>query len=424
MKLVIIAGGRGSRLNFKNIPKPMVTINHKPILEYQIKLAQKYGIKDIYLLTGYKAQKITNYFKDGNQSNIKITCLTETKPLGTAGCLRLLTKIIDKKERFLVFSGDIMLDIELTSLIKSDDFIKPYATLVIHPNDHPEDSDLVEINTKNRIVAYHPKPHLKKYYQNLGVASICILPGKILSDVPKNRSSDLWKEIFPKLLKNNKNIYGYKTTEYIKDIGTPKRLESVRKDYKTGRIARLNKLNKRKAIFLDRDGVINKYVPNLNNINKFKLIKGVSEAINKINKSEYLAIITTNQPAIAKGYLQEQRLSEIHKKMETLLGKSSAYIDGLYYCPHHPEKGFRGEVTSLKIKCHCRKPKIGMFNKAAEDFNIDLNKSWTIGDNEVDLIAGKKAGCKTIYLNRNIKQNQFADFVYKNLKQAIKLILD
>ena len=86
-------------------------------------------------------------------------------------------------------------------------------------------------------------------------------------------------------------------------------------------------------------------------------------------------------------------LDEIHNKMETLLGKDGAYIDGLYYCPHHPHKGYEGERPELKIECECRKPKPGMLMKAAKDFNVDLEKSWMIGDGENDVLAGKNAGC-------------------------------
>ena len=103
----------------------------------------------------------------------------------------------------------------------------------------------------------------------------------------------------------------------------------------------------------------------------------------------------TNQPVIARGEVTTEELGTIHNKLETLLGAEGAYIDGLYYCPHHPHKGYEGEVPELKIECDCRKPKPGMLVKAAEDFNIDLGHSWIIGDGEVDVMAGKAAGCRT-----------------------------
>lgn len=160
-----------------------------------------------------------------------------------------------------------------------------------------------------------------------------------------------------------------------------------------------NLSNKQKAVFLDQDGTINKYVGFLRNINDFELIDGVAEAIKNINASGYLAIVVTNQPVIARGEVAFQELEEIHNKMETELGLQGAYLDAIYYCPHHPHKGYEGEIPELKIECDCRKPKPGMLLKAAGDYNIDLSQSYMIGDGENDIKAGLAAGCKTVLIN-------------------------
>lgn len=178
-------------------------------------------------------------------------------------------------------------------------------------------------------------------------------------------------------------------------MGTPYRYEAVCKDFEDGVVSAKNLQKKQKAIFLDRDGTINKYVGFLRNIDEFELIDGVAEAIGKINRSGYLAIVVTNQPVIARGEVSYAELEEIHNKMETLLGIQGVYLDGIYFCPHHPHKGYEGEVPELKIDCECRKPKPGMLLKAAEDFNIDLSVSWMIGDGKNDVLAGKAAGCRT-----------------------------
>ena len=151
-------------------------------------------------------------------------------------------------------------------------------------------------------------------------------------------------------------------------------------------------------------GTINKYVGFLRNIDEFELLDGAAEAIRKINESGYLAIVATNQPVIARGEVSFDELEEIHNKMETLLGKEGAYLDAIYYCPHHPHKGYDGERPELKIDCDCRKPKPGMLLKAASDFNIDLSQSWMVGDGENDIKAGINAGCKTALIG-NGKEN-------------------
>ena len=155
------------------------------------------------------------------------------------------------------------------------------------------------------------------------------------------------------------------------------------------------------AVVLDRVGTINKYVGFLRNIDDFELIDGVSDAIKKINQSGYLAIVVTNQPVIARGEVSWEELNEIHKKMATLLGKDGAYVDAIYICPHHPDKGFEGERPEYKIDCDCRKPKPGLLLQAAKDYNIDLSQSIMIGDSDRDVEAGKAAGCKSVKIEQN-----------------------
>ena len=211
--------------------------------------------------------------------------------------------------------------------------------------------------------------------------------------------------------------------EYVKDMGTPERYYGVCKDYEKGIVQAKNLSNKQKAIFLDRDGTINKYVGFLRNIDEFELLPGVIEAIKKINASGYLAIVVTNQPVIARGEVSYGELEEIHNKMETLLGEKGAYIDAIYYCPHHPDKGYDGEIPELKFECDCRKPKPGMLWKAATDFNVDLSKSWMIGDGENDVLAGKNARCKTGYIKRENKLIE-ADITGESLLEVITKILN
>lgn len=221
--------------------------------------------------------------------------------------------------------------------------------------------------------------------------------GKVGAD-GKPVKVDLDRQLLKPLAGTGK-MFCYDSPEYVKDMGTPERYYSVCKDCKEGRISAKNLKNKQKAIFLDRDGTINKYVGFLRNINDFELIDGVAEAIRKINESGYLAVVVTNQPVIARGEVSFEELEEIHNKMETLLGKEGAYLDAIYYCPHHPHKGYEGERPELKIDCDCRKPKPGMLLKAAADFNIDLSRSWMVGDGENDIQAGINAGCKTALLS-------------------------
>lgn len=423
MKLIIIAGGKGTRLLNYKIPKSLIKIGGKPIIKHQIELAREYGINEVIVLEGYGGDKIVRQLGDGQKFGVKITHFKESYPLGTAGSLKLLENILH--DRFMIFYGDLLANIDLESFMVFDSKTNSLATLIVHPNTHPIDSDLIEINGQGKVVNFFSKPHKPNlYYNNLVNAAIYILSPEIFNYIPEDKYYDFGQDLFPLLLKHKKSIYAYKTAEYIKDMGTVQRLRETRNDWMRGKVKSMNKKNKQRAIFLDRDGVINKYVKNLSHVKNFKLIKGVSSALKKINSSCYLKIVITNQPSIAKGFMTEKELKIIHSKMEYVLGKDGVYLDDIFYCPHHPDKGFVNEIAELKIKCSCRKPDIGMFLAARKNFNIDLEQSWMIGDSERDILAGEKAGCKTILIDQKNHSMYNADYIFPNLAQSVNFILN
>ena len=215
-------------------------------------------------------------------------------------------------------------------------------------------------------------------------AGIHILSTELLYSILKPEKHNLDNEILKPLVKTS-NLLAYDTPEYIKDMGTPERYYQVVADINSGVMQNKNLSLKQRAAFIDRDGTINKYVGFLKNINDFELLPNVSNAIKLLNKLGYLVIVVTNQPVIARGDVTESELKTIHNKMETLLGNDGAYVDAIYYCPHHPDSGYPGEIKELKIKCHCRKPDTWLIEQAQRDFNIDINNSFIIGDSSNDM---------------------------------------
>ena len=139
------------------------------------------------------------------------------------------------------------------------------------------------------------------------------------------------------------------------------------------------------------------------------MLSGAAEAIKLINKAGYLAIVVTNQPVIARGECSFEELQTIHDKMETELGKKGAFVDAVYVCPHHTDKGFEGERPEYKCDCSCRKPKPGLMLQAANDFNIDLSRSYMIGDSVRDVEAGENAGIKKSILIETDRENGIMD---------------
>lgn len=429
MILTIIAGGKGTRLGLTEVPKPMASIGGKPLLEHQILLAKKYGITEVYILSGHLSSHIIDYFGDGSAWGLTIHHVVEDLPLGTAGAVKMLEGTI--KDRFMLLYGDVVLDVDLARMIETDSKSNCFGTLLVHPNDHPYDSDLVEIEESGLISKFHPKPHaLDNFHRNLVNAGLYILSPDIFRRIPSQISCDFGKTIFPELVASGLPLKAYVSPEYIKDMGTPDRFEKVKRDFASGKVSRLNWGNPRPAIFLDRDGVINVEKEIIARVEDFELLPGVTAAINKINASEFLTIVITNQPVLAKGFCSKHDVIAIHKKMDTLLGRGRAFVDGLYLCPHHPERGFAGEVEELKIDCECRKPKPGMILAAAKDFNIDLSRSWFIGDRESDIIAGRRAGIKTIlvhsgFVGKDRKPfKEEPDYEFDTLELATNLILE
>ncbi len=415
MKAVIMAGGKGTRISSvaRDIPKPMITIGGKPVLEHEIECLREQGITDIIITVGHLGNVITDYFGNGKSFGTNIEYYFEKEPLGNAGGL---FKIRDKlTEDFLLLNADAVFDIDFNRFISYHYKKGGLVTLFTHPNSHPYDSGLIIKDENNCVDKWLAKEDDRpEFYSNCVNAGIHIISPKILDIDVKTEKIDLDRQLLKPLAGTGK-MFAYNSPEYVKDMGTPERYKKVEEDYRSGIIQAKNLCNKQKAIFLDRDGTINKYVGFLRKIDDFELIDRVAEAIKKINNSGYLAIVATNQPVIARGEVSPIELKHIHNKMETLLGQEGAYLDGTYFCPHHPDKGFEGERKEYKFDCECRKPKPGMLLNAAKDLNIDLSKSWMIGDGENDVVAGKSAGCKTIRIDSNMQ--------IRNLFDAVNLIL-
>ena len=424
MKVVLMAGGRGTRISelFPDIPKPLIPIQNIPVLEREIISLRNQGFTDLIITVGYMAEKIQNCFGTGEKWGVKIEYFVETNPLGNAGALFFL----DLQEDFLLLNAGAVFDVDFNRMIEYHKEKGGLVTLFTHPNSHPYDSGLIISADSGEVLKWLAKEDERpQFYKNRVNAGLHVISPEILKksnirlkDIGKTDENgkickiDLDRDILKPLCATGK-MFCYDSPEYVKDMGIPERYYSVCDDFKRGVVQAKNLKNKQKAIFLDRDGTINKYVGFLRDVKELTLLPDAIEAIKLINTSDYLAIVVTNQPVIARGEVTWKGLEEIHNKMETELGKQGAYLDKIYFCPHHPHGGYAGEIPELKFECDCRKPKPGMLFKAAEELNIDLSKSYMIGDSDTDVQAGEAAGCKSIKIEegellkavRNILEN-------------------
>ena len=428
MIAVITAGGKGTRLSSiaSDIPKSMVNIVGKPILQYQIECLKENDINDIYILIGHLGHVIRDYFKDGKDFGVNIKYIEEKEPLGSAGSIYYLKDII--KDDFVFVFGDLMIDVDFKRMISFHKNHHSTITLLSHPNSHPFDSDLIIADENDLVIGIDSKHNVRNYYyHNLVNSGVYVVSNKIFDSFYKEPGKvDFEKDVVNKEIPI-KDVYSYHSTEYVKDAGTPDRYYSVCDDVKSGIVKAKNLSRLQKCIFLDRDGTINKFKGFIRNINDIELEDNASIGLKEINKSEFLSIVITNQPVIARGEVKVDELNSFHNKIETLLGKDGAYYDDLFYCPHHPDKGFEGEIKELKFECDCRKPKIGLLLRAKDKYNIDLTKSYFVGDTTMDIQTGINAGMKTVLVltgnkGQDKKFDVKPDYVINDLSELREII--
>tara|TARA_Y100001978_G_scaffold191345_1_gene195362 strand:+ start:156 stop:1400 length:1245 start_codon:yes stop_codon:yes gene_type:complete len=400
-EVVLACGGLGSRLKeiTNDIPKPLYLINGKSTLERCIEQLDCYKFESVIITIGFKSDNFLKYIVQLNQKyKIEINVFVEEKPLGECGALwKIKQKLCDN---FVFINGDLIFSIDFEKLNIFHKRLSSKLTLVTHTSDHPEDSDLVSVPNGTLVENIFLKHPHKKINKNayLGNSGIFVINKDILNKINPPKEEDL-KSVFHFIVKNifdlKINIYSYNTTEYIKDMGTPKRLKLVEDDLSKDLVFRNNYQNPQKALFLDRDNTlikchIGKYVTNKNEL-EF-IIENIDNII-PISLNYDFVCLVTNQPVIAMGKISLEDLDEINSIIVKFCLSRGLKIDVVTICPHHPHKGFKAELEILKCDCFCRKPNPGLFFEQAFLRNIDLKESLMIGDSNNDFFAAKNAGC-------------------------------
>lgn len=391
---VVLAGGKGTRLHdaFPGIAKAMVPVAGKPVLEHLVTTYSAQGIGRFIFAVGHLSEQITGHFGDGSAWGVEITYIHEPEPLGTAGALHLM----GLTEAFWVFYGDTISDISLNRMHAFHQAMSADATLLVHPNDHPYDSDLVACSLDGKVTAVHGKPHASDLeVRNLVNAALYLMEPSVLSHIPQGIASDFGRDLFP-LWASRLSLAAYSSPEYIKDMGKLERHEQVQADIESGLVASRNLALTQRAVFLDRDGVINIDSDLIKHPDEMVLYPDATKSIQALHSAGFVVVVVTNQSVVARGLTDLKGIEAIHARMERLLAEEGAFVDQISFCPHHPDKGYPEEVPAFKIECHCRKPKPGMLLDAASRFNIDCSNSWMVGDSERDILAGQAAGCRTI----------------------------
>ncbi len=422
--LAIVAGGAGTRLASVsgNLPKALVSIGDKPVLQHQIEWAVAHGIDEITVFAGQHAKAIRDFSGDGSRFRVKIRVRSEEAPLGNAWAI--VHSLDDLPPHFFVLYGDLMLGVDLERMGNHHVQEGADLTALVHPNDHPYDSDLIESDAYGRVTAIHCYPHAPdRVFSNLVNSGLYVVRKEALNIwFSTSRKLDFVKDVMRDLLAGGRRVSAYRSTEYIKDMGTPERLASVVEDWNTGKISAPQPYS---AICLDRDGVLNYERGYLRSASEFELIPGVAQSLRILRQSGFLLVVLTNQPVIARGEASEADVAAIHRRLEWELGKEGAYLDAIYLCPHHPDRGFPGERADLKISCSCRKPGTGLFERARQELSIDADTSWMIGDQHRDIEMARKAGLRSVLIRTGVSGSggPTPDYVARNIEEATRFIL-
>lgn len=379
---VILIGGLGTRLGdaVKQTPKPMLDIAGKPFVMHLIKELSRFGINNILLLAGYKADIVQEYFDTPDffsnelPSNVKIKVITEQSLLGTAGALLAAKDHLE--ESFFLCNGDSYFDcniLELSLPFKSETTLMRMGLKPVLEN-----SRYGQVICQDDFVQSFKErdQNASKGFMNTG---IYFMHKKILDKITDLPCS-LEQKIFPLLAENGQMEQHTFDDAYFIDIGILEDLEKARQS--------LLQNFHRPAVFFDRDGVLNVDKGHTHRPADLEWIEGAKETIKFYNNKGYYVFVVTNQAGIAKGLYTQEQMHAFHIRMQGELNAIGAHIDAFTFCPHHSE----GVVADLSYACDCRKPKPKMIIDLLETWDISKDRSFLIGDKQSDIQAAEEAG--------------------------------
>lgn len=422
----ILCGGLGTRLKemTKEIPKPMLPLDGKPILQHTVEFLKAHGFERILLIAGYKADVVEEFFT-GLDWGVDIQVHRESELVGTAGYMPNIKEDLD--DDFLLLYGDVFIDYDIDAHIRDHERNDAIVTFLSGPSTHPWDSNLLAADGET-VTGFIGKEK-EGPYQNIGDKAVYMVNKRILTYIPEGKS-DFMKDVFPAALNAGETLHIHQmgSGDFVRDMGRPERFRIVENYLKNREEIRKAKENPQpvRTVFLDRDGVLNKEVHLLSRPDQLEMLEGVPEAIRLLNTHGIRSVVVTNQPVIARGLCTQSTLDLIHAKLERELETKGARLDAIYCCPHHPETQHLEGVRELRRGCDCRKPGIGMILAAKEEMGIDLAGAVMIGDSWRDMEAGKNAGLRTIFIDSGagaVKDGMEYDHRFTSLNDAARAII-
>jgi len=371
LDLVILAGGLGSRLAevTKNTPKPMLKFQKYTLIDYLLMQYSKYSFKKIYIIAGYRGDKI---FKQYNKKKINLTeirVLKESEPRGTGQALLLIKKKITKK--FILINGDSIFNIDIKKFLnfcKNEDI---GCIALSKNNTYKKNKILNNISIEGGKIIFSKTSKLMN-------GGIYFLSKKIYRYFPKKEKISFENDVLKKLIIQNR-LSGIVYKSFFLDIGTKKNYIKAKK--------LIPKIFSKPAVFLDRDGVINHDFKYVNKYKEFKFRKNVLKGLHFLVKKNYYIFIVTNQAGIGKAIFPEKNFIFLHKKLNKILGKKNIFFNDIKYSPYHLDS----KIKKYKKYSIMRKPGNGMIKELFKSWNIKKNKSFVLGDKFSDYLMAKKS---------------------------------
>ncbi len=344
MRAAIVAGGLGTRaegMTGGRIPKALLPVGGVPIIFRQMRALRQEGVTRIDVLAGHLGDQLAPALApEAAALGLQLEIIVEDSPLGTAGCLSALEA--SGGETLLVY-GDMLFDMALAPLYRLHRSQQALLTIVAHPNDHPRTSDLI-VEADGLVKAILPRAQPRSEdYRNLVPAGLYLASPAFFAEIERGTKADMINDVLPRLVGSGARIAAYNTPEYLRDVGTPARHALAERDLASGRVEAMKLTNPRPALFFDCDGVLNDE-PGLQGAvtpDDVKLLAGAGGAVRRAREAGRLTVAVTNRPQVAKGFVTFEGLDHILGRLEALLAMDGGVLDRIYFCPHHPEAGFR-----------------------------------------------------------------------------------
>lgn len=390
VKALLLAAGLGTRLRplTNTVPKCLIPIAGRPLLDIWVRCLSAAGIREARINTHSLADMVRSHIGQINtKGQLHLLESYEAVLLGSAGTVTANVDLVDGADLVVIIYADNLSDIDLRPLIAFHRWHDDPLTMVLFRAPNPRACGIAELDAEERIVSFIEKPAQPS--SDLANAGLYVVDAAAYREIAAMKAFDLGLDVLPRFVGR---MRGWLWGGYYLDIGTHEALDRASREAAVFPQRFQTDLGGlQPAVFLDRDGTLIEHVPYLADPALVRLLPGTAEALRRLRRAGFALVLVTNQSAIGRGMLSENRLDEIHTELNRQLAASGVTIDGIYYCPVAPEGADRTVVEYSD-----RKPGPGMLLRSAADLRLDLAASWMVGDLISDVLAGLNAGCRSI----------------------------